>query len=186
MVLKPGDSVPLHARLFDAAGRFLREEKATWSLEGLKGTVTDGKFAVAGTQDAAVLCLGADGKQRWRKHLVTDFAGRSGEWAYAESPLIDGDTLVCTPGGNQATIVALNKKSGDVLWKCVLPEADQAAYSSAIVVEAGGTRQYVQLLEKGLVGVEAKTGKFLWRYDKPVSVYGANIPTPVASDGAIW
>src|SRR5262249_10759988 len=59
-------------------------------------------------------------------------------------------------------------------------------YASAITVEVGGIRQYVQLLQKGLVGVEAKTGKFLWRYTKPVSRYGANIPTPVASDSYIY
>ena len=83
-------------------------------------------------------------------------------------------------------MLALNKTTGEVQWKCALPEADEAAYSSSIIVEAGGVKQYVQLLQKGLVGVDAKTGKFLWRFAKPVSVYGANIPTPVASDGVIY
>ena len=117
---------------------------------------------------------------------MTDFGGKSGAWAYAESPLVEGDTLVCTPGGSEATLVALNKKTGDVLWKCALPEGDEAAYASAIAVEAGGVRQYVQLLQKGLVGVEAKTGKFLWRFEKAVSRFNANIPTPVASDDIIY
>jgi len=99
---------------------------------------------------------------------------------------MDGDTLVCTPGGSEATLVALNKQTGEVLWKCALLEGDQAAFASAIVVETGGIRQYVQLLQKGLVGVEARTGKFLWRYAKPVSRYGANIPTPLASDGYVY
>jgi outer membrane protein assembly factor BamB len=67
-----------------------------------------------------------------------------------------------------------------------LPEGDEAAYSSALVVEVGGVRQCVQLLQKGLVGVEAKTGKPLWRYAKPISRFNANIPTPVASDGRIY
>ena len=66
------------------------------------------------------------------------------------------------------------------------PGGDPAAYASIIVVEVGGIKQYVQLLQKGLVGVEAKTGKFLWRYAKPVSRYGANIPTPFASDGYVY
>ena len=72
------------------------------------------------------------------------------------------------------------------MWKCPVPEGDEAAYSSVIIVQSGGVKQYVQLLQKGLVGVDAKTGKFLWRYGKPVSKYGANIPTPVASDGLIY
>jgi len=67
-----------------------------------------------------------------------------------------------------------------------VPGGDDAAYASAIVVEVGGVKQYVQMLQKGLVGVDAKTGKFLWRYDKTVSRYGANIPTPVAHDGKIF
>jgi outer membrane protein assembly factor BamB len=107
-------------------------------------------------------------------------------WAYAESPLIDGSTVVCTPGGAEATLVALDKSTGAVRWKCALPEADDAAYSSAIVVEVGGTRQYVQLLQKGLVGVAASSGKLLWRYEKPVSVFDANIPTPTAGDGYVY
>ena len=87
---------------------------------------------------------------RWHKNLRNDFGGKPGHWAYAESPLIDGDKLVCTPGGKKATIVALNKKNGDVIWKCAVPGGDEAAYASAIVVEVGGIKQYVQFLAKGL------------------------------------
>lgn len=142
-------------------------------------------YALGSDGDLVCLEIGA-GKMRWQKNLRSDFSGKPGEWAYSESPLIDGDALVCTPGGSEATLVALNKKTGDLIWKCATPEGDEAAYASAIIVEAGGVKQYVQLLPKGLVGVEAKTGKFLWRYGKPVSRYGANIPTPVASDGYIY
>lgn len=147
----------------------------------------DGESLYALGSDGDLACLEtATGKARWQKNLRTDFGGKPGAWAYAESPLIDGDTLVCTPGGSEATLVALNKKTGGVLWKCALPDGDDAAYASALVVEAGGVRQYVQLLKKGLVGVDTKTGKFLWRYSKPVSIYDANIPTPVTSDGYIY
>src|SRR6266496_2016106 len=147
----------------------------------------EGEFLYALGSDGDLACLEiGTGKVRWQKNLRTDFGGKHGEWAYSESPLIDADALVCTPGGSEATMVALNKKNGDVIWKCAVPEGDEAAYASAVLVEVGGIRQYVQLLQKGLVGVEAKTGKFLWRYAKPVSKYGANIPTPVASGGYIY
>ncbi|HXT39159.1 MAG TPA: PQQ-binding-like beta-propeller repeat protein [Candidatus Angelobacter sp.] len=147
----------------------------------------DGEFLYALSSDGALACLEVgSGKVRWQRSLTDDFAGTSGNWAYAESPLIDGDTLVCTPGGSEATLVALNKRTGDVIWKCALPEGDQAAFASAIEVEVGGVKQYVQLLQKGLVGIEAKTGRFLWRFAKAVSRYGANIPTPLASDGYIY
>ena len=73
--------------------------------------------------------------------------------------------LVVTPGGKEATIVALNKNTGAVIWKSAVPGGDAAAYASAIVVEAAGRKQYVQFLGAGVVGVDAKTGQFLWRYD---------------------
>lgn len=97
--------------------------------------------------DGDLVCLEvATGQARWRKNLRTEFGGKPGQWAYSESPLVDGDAVVCTPGGASATLVALNKKNGDVLWKCALPEGDEAAYASAIIVVAGGVKQYVQLV----------------------------------------
>jgi len=147
----------------------------------------DGGFLYALGSDGDLACLEvAGGRIKWKKSLRSEFGGKPGNWAYAESPLVDGDAVICTPGGSQATILALNKNTGEVIWKCALSEADEAAYSSAIIVQAAGVKQYVQLLQKGLVGVDAKSGKFLWRYSKPVSVFGANIPTPVASDSVIY
>jgi len=162
--------------------------KQQQNFPGARSTPTvDGDFLYALSSDGDLACLEkASGTVRWRKSLRADFAGQPGAWAYSESPLIDGDTLVCTPGSAQATLVALNKATGDVLWKSALPEASEAAYASAVVTEAGGVRQYVQLLPKGLVGVEAKTGKLLWRYAKPVSPLNINIPTPIASESLIY
>jgi outer membrane protein assembly factor BamB len=137
--------------------------------------------------DGDLVCLEtATGKPHWQKNIREDFSGKPGTWAYSESPLIDGDVLVCTPGGATATMVALNKQTGDLIWKAALTEADEAAYASPIAVEMGGVRQYVQLLQKGLVGIDAKTGALLWRYAKAVSPFNANIPTPVASEGYIY
>lgn len=146
----------------------------------------DALYALGSDGDLACVEL-ATGKVRWKKHLQRDFGGKIGIWAYAESPLVDGDAVVCTPGGTQATVVALNAATGDVLWKSALPEGDEAGYASAQVAEIGGVRQYVQLLQKGLVGLEAKSGKLLWRHDKAVSRYNANIPSPlVAGDVVYW
>jgi len=158
------------------------------SFPAARSTPTvEGEFLYALGSDGDLACLDSGlGKAKWHKNLRTDFGGEPGDWAYSESPLVDGETVLCTPGGSQATLLALSKKNGDVLWRCALPEGDQAAYASAIVVQVGGVKQYVQLLQKGLVGVDAKSGKLLWRYNKPVSRYGANIPTPVAGDGYIY
>ena len=119
------------------------------------------------------------GKLRWTKNLRKEFGGQPGEWAYAESPLVDGDMVIVTPGGADATLVALNKKNGALIWKSAVPGGDPAGYASAIIVNAAGRKQYVQLLSKGLVGVDAKTGQFLWRY-KDVAKGPAQYFTPVS------
>ncbi len=127
----------------------------------------DGELLYALGSDGDLACLETEsGKIRWQKNLRSDFGGQPGNWAYAESPLVDGDVLVCTPGGADATLVALNKKTGDVIWKSAVPGGDQAGYASIIIVDTGGIKQYVQFVQKGLVGVDAKSGKFLWRYAK--------------------
>src|SRR5271157_146216 len=146
----------------------------------------DGALMYALGSDGDLACLEtASGKIQWQKSLRADFGGHPGQWAYSESPLVDGDTLVVTPGGAQATMVALNKKTGETIWKSAVPGGDDAAYASVVMVETGGRKQYVQFLAKGLVGVDAKTGQFLWRYDA-TGKGNTNIPTPVASNGYIY
>ncbi|MBC7852763.1 MAG: PQQ-like beta-propeller repeat protein, partial [Pirellulaceae bacterium] len=155
---------------------------------GTRSTPTvEGDVLYALGSNGDLVCLKtADGKEQWRKDLRKDFGGKPGKWAYAESPLIDGEVLVVAPGGSQATIVALHKKSGDVVWESAIPEGDEAAYASAMIVEAGGVKQYVEFLGKGLVGVEAKTGKLLWRYEKTAQNSPANIPTPLVQDEFVY
>lgn len=149
---------------------------------GARSTPTvDGDKLFALGSDGDLACLeAATGKIVWLQNLQTNFGGKMGKWAYSESPLIDGDVLVCTPGGAEATLVALEKETGTLIWKTSLPESETAAYASPIVVEAGSVKQYVQMLEKGLIGVEAKSGTVLWRYGGSVQSSPANIPTPVS------
>ena len=140
----------------------------------------DGEFVYALGSDGDLACLEArSGKIRWQKSIRKEFGGQPGEWAYAESPLVDGDVVVVTPGGAQATMAALNKRTGAVIWTSAVPGGDPAGYASAVVVQAGGRRQYVQFLSKGMVGVDAKTGQFLWRYAE-VAKGPAQYFTPVA------
>ena len=140
----------------------------------------DGNFIYALGSDGDLTCLETKGgKIRWQKNIRKEFGGQPGEWAYAESPLVDGDLVIVTPGGAQATMAAFNKKTGAVIWKSAIPGGDAAGYASAIVVQGGGRKQYVQLLSKGLVGVDAKTGQFLWRY-KDVAKGPAQYFTPIA------
>lgn len=147
--------------------------------------VVDGDSLYALGSDGDLACLEAStGKVRWQKSFRADFGGKPGQWAYAESPLVDGGRIVCSPGGVDATLVSLDKKTGEVRWKSAVPGGDAAGYSSAISTEAAGVKQYVAFLGDGLVGVEAGTGKFLWRYEKTKGQ--ANAPTPVARDGLVY
>lgn len=150
------------------------------SYPGARSTPTvDGQsiFAIGSDGDFVRLDT-ANGKVRWQKNLRNDFGGKPGEWAYSESPLVDGDKVVCTPGGDEATLVALNKNTGDLVWKCAVPGGDEAAYASIVITEVDGVKQYVQFLQNGIVGVDAESGTFLWRYDG-TGKSPANIPTPV-------
>lgn len=155
---------------------------------GSRATPTvDGELLYALSSDGDLVCLETEtGKLRWQKNLRTEFGGQPGQWAYSESPLVDGDVLVCTPGGSTATLLALNKQTGEPIWKSAVPGGDEAAYASVIIVEAAGVKQYVQFLQNGLVGVAADTGKFLWRYEKTAEGSPANIPTPVAVGNLIY
>jgi outer membrane protein assembly factor BamB len=159
-----------------------------WRDGGPRSTPTlDGDRVYALSPHGDLVCAdAAKGKILWRKNLPTDFGGRmmSG-WGYSESPLVDGDKLICTPGGTDATLLALDNKTGAVIWKAAVPGGDGAGYASAVVSEGAGVRQYVQLLEGALVGVAAADGKFLWRYDR-IANGTANIPTPLVHGDYIF
>jgi len=102
---------------------------------------------------------------------------------WSESPLVDGDRLVFTPGARAAALVAVDKKTGREVWRSAIPDLgpagkDGAGYSSIVISNAAGVKQYVQLLGRGLVGVRASDGKVLWGYNR-VANGVANISTPI-------
>jgi hypothetical protein len=146
-------------------------------------TVDGGLVYAVGTS-GDVVCLDAGtGSVRWSRNLQKDLGGKNPGWKFSESPLIDGDKLLCTPGGRDAVMAALDKKTGETIWKCSMPDIgrkgkDEAGYSSIVSATAAGVPQYVQLTNKGVIGVAAKDGKFLWGYNN-VANDVANISTPI-------
>jgi outer membrane protein assembly factor BamB len=135
--------------------------------------------------DGDLVCLRTeDGQQVWRKHLERDFQGRRAPWAYCESPLIDGDLLICTPGGPTATMLALAKDTGEVVWKAAKEDANVAGHASAVIAHAGKRKLYVQFIGAGVLGVDAKTGKILFFYSGNVGAVSAN--TPIYRDGHVF
>jgi outer membrane protein assembly factor BamB len=122
----------------------------------------DGERLYVVTVSGEWVCLNAGtGKELWRKHFQKDFEGRRGTWGFCDYPLVDGDNLIITPGGEKATVVALNKRTGEVVWMCSLPGGDTFAYAVLMPAEIGGVRQYVNHLSKLMIGVSAKDGQLL-------------------------
>ncbi len=142
--------------------------------------------------DGDLACLNrSDGAILWQRSFVEDFGGRlMSSRGYAESPLIDGDRLICTPGGQDAMIVALERGTGQTIWKCAVPEIgekgnDGAAFSSIVVSEAAGVRQFIQMTGRGLIGVHSETGRLLWSYND-IANRTANIPTPIVHGDLVF
>src|SRR5262245_52077945 len=146
-----------------------------WLLQ--RTPTVDGERVYVFRASGETICLGTrEGKVHWRRDYVSDFEALRPSYGYSDYPLVDGDKLICTPGGSKATVVALNKITGAVIWTCSVPKGDLASYSAAVVTEVGGVRQYVNFLSKGVVSVSAE-GKFLWRFDNIANF--ANTYTPI-------
>lgn len=174
---------------------------------GCTPTVDGDRIYVLG-MGGNLACLNSEsGKVLWQKNLVKDFGGAIPMWSYRESPLVDGDKVICTPGGTKTTLVALNKLTGETVWESKLEEGDAAppapmppgrggfgrfgassaaGYSSAIPAEIDGERQYIQLTAKALIGVSAKDGKVLWRYNAPANRMGISCTSPLFKDGMVF
>lgn len=146
-------------------------------------TVHDGHVFALGGQGLLVCASAKDGKIVWQKSLVADLGGKLQDWGYTESPLIVGDKVIVTPGGSQGTLAALNRKTGEVVWRST-DVTDPAQYSSPILINHGGKQQIVQLVTKRVFGTDPETGKVLWRADFPGRV--AVIPTPIYHDGIVY
>jgi outer membrane protein assembly factor BamB len=129
----------------------------------------DGNRLYAVTAFGSLVCLNTqDGDVRWSKSYTKDLRGQPAWWGFCDHPLVDGDQLICTPGGSEAAIVALNKYTGDLIWQTAIPSprSQSGHFAAPVIMQVGGIRQYVGLLQAGLVGVAAEDGQLLWRYDR--------------------
>ncbi len=153
---------------------------------GPRSTPTvDGAYLYALSSDGVLACLKVNGGEKvWSVRLKEDLGGTRPVWNYSESPLVDGEQIICTPGGSRGAMAALDKKTGQVLWRSK-ELTDPAGYSSAVPVTIGGVRQYVQLTMKGVAGVAAKDGRLLWYYRNP-KYRTAVIPSPIIRDNYVY
>ncbi|MSR56057.1 MAG: polyvinylalcohol dehydrogenase [Planctomycetaceae bacterium] len=171
--------------------------KEQWALKvGLEAAdepsstpTVDGDHVYALGTHGDLVCASVAGKELWRKSFIKDFGGSIPTWKYCESPLVDGEKLICTPGSPDATLVALNKQTGAVFWKAAVPNGggSGSGYSSVVISEGAGVRQYVQLLGAGTgcIGVAAADGKLLWKYER-IGNGTASIPTPIVDGDYVF
>ena len=145
-------------------------------------TVSGGLVFTVG-QWGELVCFNADGKQQWAKNYTNDFGSSRPEWGFSESPLVDGDQVIVTPGGKEGAMTALNKKTGEVIWRSK-DFKDSAHYSSIIAADIDGLHQYVQLTAANVVGISAKDGSVLWKAARKGAT--AVIPTPIVDGNFVY
>ncbi len=151
--------------------------RATPTIEG------DKVFVMTENGDLAALRF-RDGGVVWRKNILKEFGGSNPHWLISESPLVDGNRLIVSPGGGGASLVALDKNTGSVLWKSG-DLSDGPAYSSAIAATVGGVPMYLNFTDSAAVGVRATDGKLLWKHGSP-SNRTANCTTPIFADNKVF
>ncbi|MBI1762184.1 MAG: PQQ-like beta-propeller repeat protein [Acidobacteria bacterium] len=153
---------------------------------GPRGTPTlDGDRVYVLTENGDLACLRArDGSAVWRKNILKDYGGRNPGWLISESPLVDDNRVVVSPGGSGAGIVALDKMTGQEIWRAK-DLSSTAGYASNIVADIGGVRTYMNFTANAAVGVRASDGKLMWQYDK-VANRTANCTTPVFADNKVF
>lgn len=150
----------------------------------------NGGMAYVVTGKGVASCFDAkSGEKKWTTDAFTQYEGQYGHWGIADSPLVVDDKVICTPGGEKATMVALDKKTGEVVWasKSI---GDKPSYCSPILVERGGKKIIVEIIAKHIIGVDAANGDILWSYDikeyqgpKPK---GISCVSPIYHDGGIY
>lgn len=143
----------------DIEAKYATGPRATPTVDG------DHLFFLGATGDLA--CLETEsGNVVWSKHLVKDFGGAlMSEWGFSEAPLVDGDHLICTPGGEKGAVIALDKKTGDLVWQSK-DLTDPAGYSSVVKAEICGKAQYVALTGASVAGINPEDGSVLWKAER--------------------
>lgn len=176
-------------------GPLFQFESNKWSAgPSATPTVAGGLvYALGGNGD--LVCVNEKtGKPVWRRNLPKELDAQVNAigggpknlgWGFTGSPLVDGEQLVCLPGGPRGTVAAFDRKTGRLLWQSAEVK-DQATYTSPMPAEIDGVRQYVVLTNQGLFGVTARDGRLLWRTRRD-SPYGTEvINTPVLKGNFVY
>jgi outer membrane protein assembly factor BamB len=131
-----------------------------------------------------LVCMGTkSGNILWTVDIFKDYDGQNIKWGVTENLLLDGNNLICTPGGKDANIIALNKETGKLIWKSK-GTGEKSAYCSPLLVKHGGKSIIVTHTESHIMAVNASDGKLLWKHPQP-NQYSVHANTPLYSNGQI-
>ncbi len=180
-----------------ANGKIVRKVKvgSGGDIGGYRGPrstpCTDGLFVYTLNQKGVLTCVEiATGKIVWTKHYQDDFQGKmmksqhlNLDWGVSESPLIDDNRLICSPGGEKGTFVALDKRTGDLIWRTTAI-TDGSTYCSVQPVVIDKVRQYLVVSHNAVAGIDPKNGSLLWKAEFPGITAVAN--DPVYNDGIVF
>lgn len=157
------------------------------SYEGTRGTPTiDGDRLYHESPLGRVTCLDAkSGEEIWSRNILDEFGSKNIQWGLAESLVIDGDHVICTPGGPKTCLVALDKTTGTTVWQSPSAQGDLAGYASPALAQLGDIRMILQMTAKALVGVNADTGDLLFRQEHETR-YDVNAMRPIFKDGYVF
>jgi outer membrane protein assembly factor BamB len=152
--------------------------------DGPRGTPTidgDRVYALGGNGDLSCLDI-KTGRIIWAMNILSKFGGRNPNWGISESPLVMGEKVLVTAGGPGASVVALNKKDGALIWKS---QSDGAGYSSGMPIQIGNTTQVVFFTHDRAIGLDLKDGKLLWEYPRAANDV-ANVATPIIRGNRVF
>ena len=136
------------------------------SFPDTRGSVTienDRIYIISGIGE--LVCLNAEsGSINWKKNVDLDYSADWHSWGVSESPLIIDNLIICSPGGNETSIVAFDKLTGDEIWRTE-SAGGQRAYTSPTIYEYNGFRYILATTANNLLAIHPENGKIAWKYN---------------------
>ena len=130
-------------------------------------------------------CINAlTGQPIWRKNLVDSYGARIIEWGLNETVVIHDDKVICTPGGRQHNMIALNRFNGDLIWT-IPAKSERSAYCTPLLTKIGSRNLLITHTENNVIGVDADNGTFLWSYPHP-NRYSVHPNTPLFYNNQVF
>jgi len=158
----------------------------TESYYGTRGTPViagDKVYILSGL--GVLYCLKeTDGSLVWKQDLISQYGGTTITWGYNETPVVDGDKIFCTPGGEKNSVIALNRNTGSLIWSCP-GKKELSAYCTPLLFVHNGRKILVTHTASNLLGIDAQTGLLLWSHPQP-NQWSVHANTPIYHEGGLF